>query len=48
MIYGTRPNLSHIRTRLLDKGLIQAAGYGRVTFSLPRFEDVVLIEAGER
>lgn len=41
-------NLSYIRTRLLNKGLIQAAGYGRVAFSLPGFEDFVMIEAGER
>jgi hypothetical protein len=29
-------NLSYVRTRLLDKGLIQAIGYGRVAFSLVR------------
>jgi len=41
-------HLSYVRTRLLNKGLIRAAGYGRIAFSLPGFEDFVMIEAGER
>ena len=41
-------NLSYVRARLLDKGLIQPIGYGRVAFSFPGFETFVLIEAEER
>ncbi len=38
-------SMSFLRTRLLDKGLIQPAGYGRVAFSMPGFEAFVLQQA---
>lgn len=41
----TTSQLGYIRTRLLDKGLIQPAGHGRVAFSLPGFEHFVTEEA---
>ncbi len=39
--------LGYVRTRLLDKGLIQAAGWGRVMFSFPGFAEFVAL-AGAR
>lgn len=35
----TTTQLGYVRTRLLDKGLIQAAGWGRVAFSFPGFAE---------
>jgi len=37
--------MSFLRTRLLDKGLIQPAGYGRVAFTMPGFEAFVRQQA---
>lgn len=44
----TTSQLSYIRTRLLDKGLIQPSGHGRVAFSLPGFEHFVTEETAEQ
>lgn len=42
-------SVSYARSRLLDKGLIQAAGHGRIAFSMPGFEAFVNAEtAGEQ
>ena len=37
-------NLSAIRRRLIDKGLVQPAGHGRIEFSIPGFEVFVQAE----
>ena len=37
--------LSVPRARLLDKGLVQAAGRGRLEFTIPGFADYVLNRA---
>ena len=37
-------NLSAVRRRLIDKGLVQPAGHGRIEFSIPGFERFVLDE----
>jgi len=37
----TPAQLSYLRSRLLDKGLITAAGRGKVGFTLPGFDAFV-------
>lgn len=41
-------NLSAVRRRLIDKGLVQPAGHGRIEFSIPGFDTFVQTEAEGR
>ena len=42
----TTPQLSPARQMLLDKGLVEAAGHGRLRFTMPGFAEFVLAQSG--
>lgn len=42
----TSPQISTLRVRLIDKGILEAPSYGRLGFTMPGFEEFVLAETG--
>lgn len=45
MIGKTTPQLSRVRQTLLDKGLIEAVGQGRLRFTMPGFAEFLRQQA---